>query len=105
MNNKTRSINDNFGQLYEKHHEKILNSMTAMVRDRDQAEEVTAAASTKGYQHFDGFRGDASFSTWVHAIAFNAVISSHRLTTAPKNPATIGGTCRSEQRDRPPRPV
>lgn len=78
MNSKAVSIDANFGQLYQLHHDKILNSMTAKVRDRNQAEDVTSAAFTKAYQHFDGFRGDASFSTWVHAIASNAVISSHR---------------------------
>jgi DNA-directed RNA polymerase specialized sigma24 family protein len=44
--------------------------MTAVVRDRDTAEDVTAALET-AWQHRDQFRGESSLYTWCHSIALN----------------------------------
>jgi RNA polymerase sigma-70 factor, ECF subfamily len=60
-----------FGKLHETYHGRLLNSMTSVVRDRQAAEEITAAAFAKALEYFATFRGEASFYTWLHAIASN----------------------------------
>jgi len=60
-----------FGDLHKAYHDRLLNSMTGVVRDRHAAEEITAAAFAKGFEHLATFRGEASFYTWLQAIARN----------------------------------
>jgi RNA polymerase sigma-70 factor, ECF subfamily len=60
-----------FRQWHDDYRDRLLNSMTGILRNRDAAEEVTAAALATAFAKKDQFRGEASFSTWVEAIARN----------------------------------
>ncbi len=60
-----------FGDLHNAYRDRLLNSMTSVVRDREAAEEITAAAFAKALEHLPTFRGESSFYTWLHAIASN----------------------------------
>ena len=66
------SVNqDQFKILHDQYRDRLVNSMTAMVRDRDTAEDVTAAALTAAWQHLKQFRGKSSLYTWCYSIARN----------------------------------
>jgi RNA polymerase sigma-70 factor (ECF subfamily) len=66
------SINQQeFINLHDEYRPRLVNSMTGIVRDRDAAEEVTAAAFAKAYEKRNTFRGESSLYTWVYAIAKN----------------------------------
>ncbi len=67
-----------FGSLYSRHYERLLNSMTTVVRDRDHAEDITATAFTAAYANLSRFRGDSSFYTWLYTIALNESRKSYR---------------------------
>lgn len=60
-----------FGDLHKAYYDRLLSSMTSVVRDRQAAEEITASAFAKALQYLATFRGEASFYTWLHAIASN----------------------------------
>jgi len=60
-----------FGVLHNQYRERLVNSMTGIVRDRDQAEDITAAAFAKALEKLESFRGESSLYTWIHAIALN----------------------------------
>jgi len=45
--------------------------MTAFVKDRDVAEDVTSRALVKAIENLHKFRGESSFYAWVYAIALN----------------------------------
>lgn len=60
-----------FRQLHNQYGARLLNSMTAFTRNRQAAEDVTAAAFTAAFENRDNFRGESSFYTWLHAIALN----------------------------------
>jgi RNA polymerase sigma-70 factor, ECF subfamily len=60
-----------FRAWHDQYRGRLLNSMTAMVRDRDAAEDVTAAALEAAFANLERFRGESSLDTWVHAIALN----------------------------------
>ncbi len=60
-----------FEDLHNTYRDRLLNSMTSVVRDREAAEEITAAAFAKALEHLATFRGESSFYTWLHAIASN----------------------------------
>jgi len=67
-----------FSALYESHRERLLISVTALVRNRDTAEDITAAAFAAALQHLDGFGGESSFYTWLYRIASNEVCTLRR---------------------------
>lgn len=61
---------DNVGRIYA-----LCMRMTA---NPVEAEELTQEAFIKAWQALDRFRGDAGFSTWLHRIAANTVMSHRR---------------------------
>jgi RNA polymerase sigma-70 factor, ECF subfamily len=67
-----------FCQLRNQYHRRLLCSMIAMVKDRDAAEDITAAAFAVALKNRDSFRGEASFYTWLYRIAVNEAINSQR---------------------------
>jgi RNA polymerase sigma-70 factor, ECF subfamily len=67
-----------FQNLHTGYHGRLLNSMTAMVRDRDAAEDITATAFAKALTHLDSFRGESSLYTWLHNIAVNEALHWRR---------------------------
>ena len=60
-----------FKVLYEQHRERLLNRMTVVVRNRETAEDVAAVAFAAAFERLDTYRGEASFYTWLCAIAMN----------------------------------
>ena len=66
------SINQQqFKILHDQCRERLLNSMTTVVRNRDTAEDVTAAALATAWQNRNQFRGESSLYTWCYSIALN----------------------------------
>jgi RNA polymerase sigma-70 factor, ECF subfamily len=60
-----------FEQLHAKYGDRLLRRMTTIVRDREMAREVAAAAWAVALREANHFRGESSFYTWIHAIAVN----------------------------------
>ena len=59
------SINQQqFKIWHDKYQPRLLNGMTAVVRDRETAEDVTAAALATAWQNLNQFRGEATLYTW-----------------------------------------
>lgn len=60
-------------ELVHRHHASVFRSVFAMLRDEDAAADATQDAFIKAMRALDRFRGDASFRTWIVAIAVNEV--------------------------------
>lgn len=76
-----------FSDLHRKYQERLLSRMKGIVRDQQEAEDITSAAFQKAFEHFQEFRGDSSFYTWIHAIAFNKAREVwNRRRRAPTEP-------------------
>ena len=67
-----------FEQLYRCYSARVHAVCLRLAGNRALAEECTQDAFVKAWQSLDGFRGDASFGTWVHRIAVNTVLERHR---------------------------
>jgi RNA polymerase sigma-70 factor (ECF subfamily) len=69
---------------HDQYRPRLLNSMTAVVRDRDIAEDITSTALAIAWQKLNQFRGEASLYTWVFRIAMNALrhCMSHKRTVS-----------------------
>jgi RNA polymerase sigma-70 factor (ECF subfamily) len=71
-----------FSTLHETYHDRLLATVTGMVRDHNKAEDITAKAFQIGWEKREQFRGDASAYTWLYAIARSRVWQAYRRREA-----------------------
>jgi RNA polymerase sigma-70 factor, ECF subfamily len=57
--------------LVDRHHGAAFRVAVSMTRDEDAAADVVQDSFLKAFNALDGFRGDASFRTWLLTIAAN----------------------------------
>lgn len=62
---------EKFQLWHDQYRPRLLESMAALVKDRDTAEDIAATALATAFENIDQFRGDAEFGTWLHRIALN----------------------------------
>ena len=62
---------DAFNDLMGRYSRTIFNIGLQMLRDRDDASDMTQETMLKVYRALPRFRGDSSFSTWVYRIMVN----------------------------------
>jgi len=67
-----------FEQLYRRYAGRVHAVCLRLAGNKTLAEECTQDAFVKAWESLKNFRGDASFGTWVHRIAVNAVLERHR---------------------------
>lgn len=61
---------DAFGQLVERHQKTVFRAAYAALGSRAEAEDATQDAFLAAYRKLHTFRGEASFKTWLLAIAW-----------------------------------
>tara|TARA_R110002050_G_scaffold31363_8_gene80852 strand:- start:176 stop:781 length:606 start_codon:yes stop_codon:yes gene_type:complete len=64
-----------FHQLYEMHYRKIYALCWRMLADKESAEDVCQEVFVVLWQKINNFRGESKFSTWLHSVASNVVLS------------------------------
>jgi len=92
---------ESFGLLYDKYFPKIYNFIYYKVHSREDTEDLTSAVFHKALANlskFDFQKGN--FSTWLYAIARNAVIDFYRQTHPTENIEDIFDLCSSQNIER-----
>jgi RNA polymerase sigma-70 factor, ECF subfamily len=64
-----------YGQLVEKHQDRLYNMIYQMVGNCDDALELTQDAFVRAMQGLKKFRGQASFYTWLFRIGYNLSVN------------------------------
>jgi RNA polymerase sigma-70 factor (ECF subfamily) len=67
-----------FGDLVERYQQTVFRAALAALRSREDAEEVAQEAFVSAFQKLEGFRGDASFKTWLLTICWNRAMDRRR---------------------------
>lgn len=67
-----------FESLYREHHRRVFAVCARLAGGRREAEDLCQEAFVKAWQGLGSFRGDASFSTWIHRVAVNVVLGRKR---------------------------
>lgn len=67
-----------FERLYRENVDRIHALCLRMVGDPASAEELTQDVFVRAWQKLDGFRGDSQFSSWLHRLAVNVVLTQRR---------------------------
>ena len=65
---------DAFEALTNRYEQRVYSLALRMLRHPQDAEDVTQQTFLSALEHLDGFRGDASFATWLLRIATHAAL-------------------------------
>jgi len=67
-----------FERLYQSHSRRVYALCLRMVRNPTEAEDLTQEAFLQTYRKIQTFRGESSFSTWLHRVTANIVLMKLR---------------------------
>ena len=94
-----------FERLYREHLERVFSLAVRMLGDLMLAEEVTQDVFVRVWQKLPGFRGESAFSTWLHRVAVNVILTRRKtaaglvdrttaddraIDLAPTRPVSVG---------------
>lgn len=60
-----------YNDIVSRYYDRIFARVSQLLKNKQDAEEVTQDAFIRAHRGLDKFRGDASFSTWLYQIATN----------------------------------
>ena len=69
---------DAFEELVKRHREKIFARAFSMLRNEDEAVDLSQEAWVKAWQRLNQFQGDSSFVTWITRIVINLCLDHLR---------------------------
>jgi RNA polymerase sigma factor (sigma-70 family) len=67
-----------FERLYRAHVNRVFSLCTRMCGSRMRGEELTQDVFVRAWEKLPQFRGDAQFSTWIHRVAVNIVLTDRK---------------------------
>ncbi|MFH1465357.1 MAG: sigma-70 family RNA polymerase sigma factor [Pseudomonadota bacterium] len=67
-----------FRGLVERFQSRIYSHVYGMIRNREEARDLTQETFVKAFRNMNGFRGESSFTTWLYRIASNVTIDHIR---------------------------
>jgi RNA polymerase sigma-70 factor (ECF subfamily) len=67
-----------FEELYRLHHRRVYALALRMTANVSSAEEVTQEAFVRAWEALPSFRGESSFSTWMHGLTVHVVLRHER---------------------------
>lgn len=78
-----------FSQLVERYARPLTTMILKMVRDPEEARDISQTAFLKAYEGLNAFMGISSFKTWLYKIAVNAARDCLRKRTSPVSIDTV----------------
>jgi RNA polymerase sigma-70 factor, ECF subfamily len=67
-----------FEELYKSHYRRVYGLCARMTRSVSEAEDLTQEVFIQVFRKLKTFRGDASFTTWLHRLTVNEVLMHFR---------------------------
>jgi RNA polymerase sigma-70 factor, ECF subfamily len=67
-----------FERLYRLHVNRVFSLCTRMCGNKTKGEELTQDVFVRAWEKLPQFRGDAQFSTWIHRVAVNIVLTDRK---------------------------
>ena len=63
-----------YSVLVDRYKDLVYTLALRMVKNREEAEEVSQDTFIKVYKSLDKFKGDSKFSTWIYKVAYNTCL-------------------------------
>jgi RNA polymerase sigma-70 factor (ECF subfamily) len=87
---KTLSGDSNaFAFLIEKYKDMVFTLAIKIVKNREEAEEVSQDAFLKAYKYLPKFKGDSKFSTWLYKIAYHTSLDAVKKNSKHRNDVAV----------------
>jgi len=80
-----------FEEIYRIHHRRVYSQCLRMTRSTVEAEDLTQEVFIQLFRKLKTFRGDSSFTTWLHRLTTNAVLMHFRKSAVRFERTTEGG--------------
>ena len=74
-----------FEGLIGRHQQRVMRVVLSILKEPMDAEEVAQDVFRTVFEKIDHFRGDSSFSTWLHRVAVNAALMRRRKSKADRS--------------------
>ena len=69
-----------FRRLYEEHVGRVYALCMRLTGDGDEAEDRTQDVFVRAWQKLESYRGESAFSTWLHRLTVNVVLTERRAS-------------------------
>jgi RNA polymerase sigma factor (sigma-70 family) len=89
INQIIRGDTNVFGVLVDRYKEMIFTLALKMIKNREEAEEVSQDTFVKVYNSLNKFKGDSKFSTWIYKIAYNTCLDRLKKNKKEENTISI----------------
>jgi len=80
-----------FEEIYRRHHKRVYSICFRMVRNAADAEDLTQQVFIQLFRKLHTFRGDSSFTTWLHRLTVNQVLMHFRRRVVKAEKITDDG--------------
>ena len=80
-----------FEQIYRRYHQRVYSICLKMLRNASQAEDLTQEVFVQLFRKIHTFRGDSSFTTWLHQLTVNHVLMYFRKPVVRSEQTTADG--------------
>ena len=74
-----------FEELLGCHQQRVMGVVLSILKEPMDTEEVAQDVFLTVFEKIDHFRGDSSFSTWLHRVAVNAALMRRRKSKADRS--------------------
>src|SRR5215212_10704563 len=93
-----------FEELFRKHRRLVYGLCLRMTQDVAEAEDVTQEVFVLLFRKIGGFRGEASFTTWLHRLTVNQVLMRFRKNKSRREDALEDENLQPHESVRPASP-
>ena len=70
-----------YRKLVDKYQPMVFRTCMGFLHNKDDSDDLTQDVFIQAYQTLPGFKGDATFSTWIYRIAVNASLNKTRKSS------------------------
>ena len=81
-----------FEEIYRLHHKRVYSICFRMLRNASDAEDITQQVFIQLFRKLHTFRGDSSFTTWLHRMTVNQVLMHFRRRVVKTEKTTEDGS-------------
>lgn len=85
---------DAFAELYDAHAPRVFALCVRMAGDRAAAADLLQDVFVRVWEKLGSFRGESSFTTWLHRLAVNVVLVEARGASRRRQRVTVEGDLR-----------
>ncbi len=80
-----------FEEVYNRHHRRVYAICLRMLKNTNEAEDLTQDVFIQLHRKIGSFRGDSAFTTWLHRLTVNQVLMHFRKRTVKFEKTTEEG--------------